>query len=393
MVHSIDFPQPLQKPTQKPARSQFSSGPCVKPNGWSLAQLESALVGRSHRSTDGLKRLKEVVGLTREILEIPAEYQIALVPGSATGAIETLLWNLTGAAPLVAFCQDVFSARWATIIEQELKLPDACVRYAAPGELPNLKNLSPDQDLLLNWNGSTSGVKFPDADWIDSSRSGLVIVDVTSAAYTTSLPWAKFDAVGFSWQKGLGSEAAHGMVVLSPKAIERLNTYKPAWPIPYSFKLRHQGQFHATLFQEQTLNTPSLLATEDYRQNLKWAQAIGGLRKLIQRSQQNFATLEEWMHDKPWFQFLAKVPSTRSTSTICLTVYDQASQLVTWPFIERMADHLARENVALDIVNHPGGGVPSLRIWGGPTVETADLKALLPWLEWAYRMTLTEIST
>ena len=381
-----DFPKPILKPV----RPQFSSGPCVKPSGWSVAKLATALLGRSHRSADGLKRLNDVVRLTREILEIPAGYQIALVPGSATGAIEAALWNLTGACPLVALCQDVFSERWATAIEQELKLPSASFRRAAPGELPKLTDLSPHHDLVLNWNGSTSGVKFSNADWIDTNRTGLVIVDVTSAAYTTSLPWDKFDAVGFSWQKGLGSEAAHGMLVLSPKAIERLNTYKPAWPIPYCFKLRQQDQFHEALFQEKTLNTPSLLVVEDYLHNLKWAQAIGGLGNLIQRSKQNFAVLEEWMHDKPWIQFLAKESATRSTSTICLTVYDQAAQLVTWSFIERMAEYLATENVALDIINHPGGGVPSLRLWGGPTVEIEDLKALLPWLEWAYATTLAE---
>ena len=286
-------------PTLKPSHGNFSSGPCAKFPGWSLNALKNAALGRSHRSSEGLQKLGEVMELTREALEIPDDYHIALIPGSATGAVETSLWNLLGPRPVTVFSHDVFSHRWEKDITKHLKLPQVDLRAVPHGKLPDCTDLPSGNDVLLNWNGSTSGVRFPNGNFLGDSREGLVIADITSAAFTTEIPWKKLDAIAFSWQKGLGSEAAHGMLVLSPKAVERLNTYEPPWPLPYLFKLRARGTFYEPITKEKTLNTPSLLCIEDFLQALKWAQKQGGLRALTQRSQKNFNIVEEWVTKTP----------------------------------------------------------------------------------------------
>ena len=380
---------PLKEPQAKPSHPYFSSGPCAKIPGWSLELLKDAAVGRSHRSVHGLNKLSEVVQLTRAVLEIPADYKIALLPGSATGAVESTLWNLLGPAPTTVFSHDVFSKRWKIDLTKHLKLDDIDIRESSHGILPDTQNIPASNDVLLNWNGSTSGVRFPTGNFLKDNRAGLVIADITSAAFTTSIPWKTFDATVFSWQKGLGSESAHGMLILSPKAIERLNTYQPPWPLPYLFKLRGDSKLYEPLFEEKTLNTPSLLCVEDYLQALKWAQKIGGLSKLIERSQNNFQTVERWVERTPWIEFMAIAPQTRSTSTIVLKLTDPKilalSEEDHRAFLAKMTGLLAERCIAYDITNH-GGAPPSLRLWGGPTLDSKDLENLLPWLDWAYEV-------
>lgn len=380
---------PLKEPQAKPSHPYFSSGPCAKIPGWSLGLLKEAAIGRSHRSAKGLEKLSEVVQLTRTVLEIPENYKIALLPGSATGAIESALWNLLGPVPITVFSHDVFSKRWKIDLTKHLKFEDIDVRQSPHGDLPRTGGIPSQNDILLNWNGSTSGARFPTGGFLEKDRTGLVIADITSAAFTTSIPWEKFDATVFSWQKGLGSESAHGMLVLSPKAIERLNTYQPPWPLPYLFKLRVDDKFYEPLFEGKTLNTPSLLCVEDYLQALKWAQKIGGLPTLLERSQSNFKIVEQWVEQTPWIDFMATDPTTRSSSTIVLKLVDPRLITLTEEdhrdFLAKMTGLLAEHNIAYDINNH-GGAPPSLRLWGGPTIETKDMENLLPWLDWAYEM-------
>jgi phosphoserine aminotransferase len=379
------------KPHQKPHRATFASGPCSKFPGWSIELLKDAAVSRSHRSKLGQAKINNVLNLTKEILEIPGDYQLALVPGSASGAMEMAIWNLVGALPLQTIIYDEFSNRWAQDVLDQLKLENTTVHKSEQGKLPDLSHVNCDQDVLINWNGSTSGVKIPDGEWISETRHGLVFCDVTSAAFTTELPWRKFDAVAFSWQKGLGGEAGHGMLALSPRAIDRINTYNAPWPIPYVFRAKHQEHFNAGLFEGITLNTPSLLCIEDFFLALKWAQRIGGLPALVTRSHNNFAVIDEWVKQTDWVDFLGEDPKTRSTSTICLKVIDPEVIHLTineqWSFLRNMANLLAAENVAFDILNHINSP-PSLRIWGGPTNEEDDFRALLPWLEWSFMQTL-----
>ncbi len=386
------------EPQEVPSHPHFSSGPCAKIPGWSLESLKNASLGRSHRSDDSLKKLFQLVQLTREILEIPRDYHIGIIPGSATGAIESAIWNLVGAQPLTLFSHDVFSHRWERDITEHLKLKNVDVRHAPPGELPNCKSIPLENDVLLNWNGSTSGARFKNTDFLGENRQkkhqGLVLADITSAVFTTPIPWEKFDAIAFSWQKGLGGEAAHGMLVLSPKAVERLNTYQPPWPLPYLFKLRKRGQFYEPIFHEKTLNTPSLLCVEDFLQSLKWAQKIGGLSALITRSQENFEAVAHWVSKTSWVDFLTSNPAIRSTSTLVLKIVDSKIALLDETahrdFIHQMTQLLADRDIVYDITNH-GGAPPSLRLWGGPTIDTQDMKKLLPWLDWAYEETLNQL--
>lgn len=382
---------PLKEPQAKPSHPYFSSGPCAKIPGWSLDLLKDAAIGRSHRSAHGLNKLSEVVQLTRTVLEIPKDYRIALLPGSATGAIESAIWNLLGPAPITVFSHDVFSKRWKIDLTEQLKSEAIDIRQALHGDLPNIHNIPSQNDILLNWNGSTSGVRFPRGDFLEKNRSGIVIADITSAAFTTSIPWRQFDATAFAWQKGLGSESAHGMLVLSPKAVKRLDTYQPPWSLPYLFKLRVEDKFYEPLFEEKTLNTPSLLCVEDYLQALKWAQRIGGLPTLIERSLNNFRIIEKWVGCTPWIDFMATHPQTRSTSTIVLKLVDPKilalSEADHRDFLTKMTGVLAERSIAYDINNH-GGAPPSLRLWGGPTIESEDLENLLPWLNWAYEKTV-----
>lgn len=381
------------KPTLKPQQTTFGSGPCAKFPGWSLAKLKDTAVSRSHRSQLGQQKITEALSLTREILRIPADYHLAIVPGSTTGAMEMAIWNLVGVKRLEIAIQDVFSNRWAQDILTQLKLSDVVCHLAPHGQLSDPSQINCDHDVLLNWNGSTSGVKFPHANWISRDRKGLIICDITSAVFTMELPWEKFDVAAFSWQKGVGGEAGLGMLVISTQAVARINSYVPTWPLPYLFKLRANGHFDADLFAGKTLNTPSLLCIEDYLIALHWARGLGGLPALIKRSHNNFALIEQWVDKTTWIDFMAEDVQTRSNSSICLKMTDARLNALTqekqWQFLLHLVTLLEHEEVAFDILNHTSAP-PSLRIWGGPTIEEADIKALLPWLEWGYAQTLQE---
>ncbi len=375
------------KPELRPANPRFSSGPCAKRPGWSLASLGGAVLGRSHRAREPKARLAEVIARSRAVLGIPADWRLGIVPGSDTGAVEMALWSLLGARPVDLLAFESFSEAWATDVVKQLKLPGARVLAAPYGRLPDLGAVDPAHDLVLAWNGTTSGVRMPHADFIADDRQGLVICDATSAAFAMALPWPKLDVVTWSWQKVLGGEAAHGMLALSPRAVERLLTYKPAWPLPKVFRLTSGGKLAEGVFKGETINTPSLLAVEDALDGLRWAESIGGLPALIARSQANLALIADWVAGRGWIDFLAEDVATRSCTSICLkltaawfTALDAEAQQET---VKRFAALLEKEGAALDIAGHrdaPAG----LRIWGGATVEADDIAALLPWLDWAY---------
>ncbi len=391
MMSKVQTKNPVPKPAVKPARPYFSSGPCAKYPGWSPKNYEKAFLGRSHRASVSLEEMHDVVTMTREILNIPHNYKVAIMPGSATGAIEAAMWNLLGARHLVVLSHDVFSQRWEMDVRNHLCLEDADFRNAPHGQLPDVENISGTSDILMNWNGSTSGVKFPNTQFISHSRPGLVICDVTSAAFTTAIPWKVLDAVAFSWQKGMGGEAGHGILVLSPKAIERINTYKPKWPIPYIFKLRNENGFYNPLFEEKTLNTPSMLCVHDAKQALLWAKSLESFHTkardvLIERSRSNFIAVSSFVAKSDQFALMCEDKKCTSTSTIVLKVTDpRVTALDTegqWEILKDMCALLAEEKAGFEVLNHTGAP-PSLRIWGGPTVNTEDIDALLPWLPWA----------
>ena len=361
----------------KPSRPYFGSGPCAKPQAWTPQIFDHALLGRSHRSKEGLERINMCVDLMREVLEIPDDYKIALISGSATGATESLFWNLLGPRPVDVYAFDVFSQKWACDITEHLKISASTI-YSS---LTDLKKPDFSHDLVLTWNGSTSGVCFPYDLWQGQTREGLIVCDATSAAFSVPLPWALLDATSFSWQKGLGGEASQGVVVLSPAAIERLNTYSPPWPIPSFLRLTRDQKANLDLFKGLTSNTPSLMIIEDAIFSLNWAKQLGGLPILSQRTQTNYQLIQEWVHSTPWIDFLALDASFRSPTTVCLKFQNSA---VDWPWITQFCQKLAAENVAYDIKNHAQASHPSLRLWAGPTIEAQDLKYLFPWLEWAY---------
>jgi phosphoserine aminotransferase len=375
------------RPDVRPANPHFSSGPCAKRPGWSLNVLESALLGRSHRAREPKARLAEVIDRSRAILGMPADWLLGIVPASDTGAVEMALWSLLGPRPVDVLAFESFSQGWATDVVKQLRLPGARVLEAPYGRLPDLSQVAPDHDVVLAWNGTTSGVRVPDGDWIAAERAGLVICDATSAAFAMALPWQKLDVVTWSWQKVLGGEAAHGMLALSPRAVERLLTHKPAWPLPKIFRLTSGGKLIEGIFAGETINTPSMLCVEDALDGLRWAERIGGLAALIGRAEANLRTIAEWAAAREWIDFLAEVPQTRSCTSICL-------KLVAPWFIaldndgraraaKQIAALLEREGVAYDIGSYRDAP-PGLRIWGGATVETGDIAALLPWLDWAY---------
>lgn len=368
------------RPRTKPSNPYFSSGPTRKRPGWSLENLNTASLGRSHRSSYGSDRIRYLVDLTREILEIPKDYYVGLMPGSCSGAMEAALWSLLGPLPVDFVAFDVFGHLWAYDGLTQLKLPQARVLEAVPGTLPDLSVVDPSHDLVVTWNGTASGVYIPNGDWIASDRKGLVICDATSALFAMPFPWEKMDAVAFSWQKALGGEAAHGMLVLSPRAVERLNTYTPPWPMPRYFRLAHEGEFSHEIFEGMTLNTPSLLCIEDCIDALTWCNEIGGLPALITRSQANLKALESWASENSWIDFVAQDPCIRSSTSICL-FFPEAPQ--DWAIPQKISTLLEKEQIAFDILGHIRS-VPSLRIWGGPMVESSDIQALLPWITWAY---------
>jgi phosphoserine aminotransferase len=378
----------------RPARAEFSSGPCAKRPGWSPEGLRSAVLGRSHRSKLGKARLQAAIDQTRSVLQVPADYLIGIVPASDTGAVEMALWSMLGPRPVQLLAFESFGKDWVTDVVKELKI-EAEVLSAPYGALPDLTKVRPDADLVFTWNGTTSGVRVPNGDFIAADRQGVTICDATSACFAQALDWAKLDVVTFSWQKALGGEAAHGMLILSPRAVERIESYTPPWPLPKIFRLKKGAKLNVEIFEAATINTPSMLCVEDYLDTLKWAASIGGLAELKRRADANLQVLADWAAKTPWIDFLAEDPATRSNTSVCLKVVapeitalaDEAQA----DFAKRLAALLEREGVALDIGGYRDAP-PGLRIWCGATVDTDDLRALTPWLDWAFATLEAELS-
>jgi phosphoserine aminotransferase len=377
----------LAMPAVRPSVPHFSSGPCAKRPGWSPQALKDGLLGRSHRSKPGRAKLKRALDLTREILQIPADYRIAVVPASDTGAIEMALWSLLGPRPVTMLAWESFGEGWVTDVVKELKLRDVTVLKAAYGELPDLSGADPATDIVFTWNGTTSGVRVANADWIAADRGGLTICDATSAAFAQPLDWGKLDVITFSWQKAVGGEAGHGMLILSPRAVARLETYTPPWPLPKIFRMTKSGKLNEGIFQGETINTPSMLCLEDYLDALDWAKSIGGLPALRARADANTKIIADWVKRARWIDFLAADPAVRSNTSVCLKVVDPAVNRLPADaqaaFVKGIAAALDKEGVAYDIDAYrdaPAG----LRIWCGSTVERADVEALTLWLDWAY---------
>ncbi len=365
------------KPTIKPKCPNFSSGPCAKPPGFSLEMLVEAPLGRSHRSSIGKSRLSESIRKTKELLGIPSEYLVGIVPASDTGALEMALWNLLGERPVDVIYFESFGKTWAGDITNQLKLSEVKLISADYGSLPDLDQADFSHDVVFTWNGTTSGVKVPSGDFIPDSREGLTICDATSAVFAMDIPWRKLDAATFSWQKVLGGEAAHGMLVLSPRAVERIEGYTPPWPLPKIFQLKKGGKLIAGIFEGSTINTPSLLCNEDYLQALAWAESLGGLPALIRRSEANLGVLEEFVNKHDWIDFLAPLPEIRSNTSVCLTVDLPADRL------KALIKLLVDEEAAYDVGSYREAP-PGLRFWCGATVERTDLEIAMQWLEWAY---------
>lgn len=377
----------ITPPTTKPSLPHFSSGPCAKRPGWSVSNLENACVGRSHRSADGRAKLAEVIERSKKILGVPADYRLGIVPASDTGAVEMALWSLLGERPLDILAWESFGQEWVKDVVDELKLPDTRLLKAPYGSLPDLDQVDFSHDVVFLWNGTTSGVRVPHGDWIDDNRQGLTICDATSAVFAMDIPWEKLDVVTYSWQKVLGGEAQHGVIVLSPRAVARLESYKPAWPLPKLFRLTQKGKLIEGIFKGDTINTPSMLCVEDALDGLAWAESIGGLSGLINRSEANLAAIAKWVEQSSWADFLAEKPETRSCTSICLKIVDSwftsLSPEEQAKCANKMAKILEKQEVAYDIGFYRAAP-PGLRIWGGATVETANIEALLPWLDWAY---------
>ena len=380
----------IAKPGVRPLVPHFSSGPCAKRPGWNLQALTDALISRSHRSKSGRAKLRRAIELTREILEVPAGHRVGIVPASDTGAVEMALWSMLGARPVTVLAWESFGEGWVTDVVKQLKLKDVTLIKADYGELPDLGQVDSATDVVFTWNGTTSGVRVPDAHWIAADRRGLAICDATSAAFAQPLDWAKLDVVTFSWQKVLGGEAAHGMLILSPRAVERLETYQPPWPLPKIFRMTKGGKLNEAIFAGETINTPSMLCVEDYLDALQWAKSIGGLPALIARADANARAIADWTGRTAWVDFLAKNPRTRSNTSVCLKVVDPAVAALSHDeqtaFVKSMAAVLEKEGVAYDIASHRDAP-PGLRIWCGSTVEASDLEALTPWLDWAFAQT------
>lgn len=377
----------LPRPARRPNNPHFSSGPCSKYPGWSLSALEDAFLGRSHRAKGGKAKLADVIAESKRILGIPEEYLLGIVPASDTGAVEMALWSLLGPKGVDVLVWESFGKGWAGDIRDQLKIDDLRVFTADYGEMVDLAGVGAGRDIVFTWNGTTSGARVPDGNWISAEREGLTICDATSAVFAMELPWDKLDAVTWSWQKVLGGEAAHGMLALSPRAVARLENYSPPWPLPKIFRLTKAGKVNEQIFQGATINTPSMLCVEDVLASLRWAKEIGGLSALIERSQNNLAAMEKWVAEQGWVDFLVSDPRYRSSTSICLCVTDpwfreqkHAQQKTT---LKAMTGLLEAEGVAYDIASYRDAP-PGLRLWGGATVETSDVECLLPWLSWAY---------
>jgi len=370
----------MMRPASRPERPYFSSGPCAKRPGWTPEILTDAVLGRSHRSAAGKAKLGEVIQLSRDVLGIPADYRLGIVPASDTGAVEMALWSLLGPRPVDVLAWESFSAEWAGDVAKELRLEPRVLKVGY-GQLPDLGAVDWSRDVVFAWNGTTSGVSVPDGDWITADRQGLAICDATSAVFAMELPWAKLDVVTWSWQKVLGGEAAHGMIALSPRAVERLTSHRPAWPVPKIFRMAKDGKLIDGIFKGDTINTPSLLCVEDQIDALQWARGIGGLPALIARSRGNLAVLERWVAASDWARFLADDPKARSNTSVCLKIVDRDVDQAK--VASGIAGLLEKEGVAFDIGSYRDAP-PGLRIWCGATVERADLEALTPWLDWAF---------
>jgi phosphoserine aminotransferase len=375
------------KPHVRPANPCFSSGPCAKRPGWTVEALKAALVGRSHRAKVGKDRLQEVVTRSRAILGIPENWRVGIVPASDTGAIEMALWSLLGARPVDVLVWESFGEGWATDVATQLKLADARIMSAPYGALPDLAAVDWTHDVVFTWNGTTSGARVPDGEWIAADRKGLAICDATSAVFAMDVAWQKLDVVTWSWQKVLGGEAAHGMLALSPRAVERLESYVPPWPLPKIFRLASKGKLSAGIFAAETINTPSMLCVEDALDGLRWAEKLGGLPALKARSAGNLAAIARWVGKMPWIDFLVADPACRSSTSVCLKIVDDWFQRLSPDAqrdqVKRLEAMLDAEGAAYDIAGHRDA-LPGLRIWCGATVETSDVEALLPWLDWAY---------
>jgi phosphoserine aminotransferase len=378
------------KPASRPHVPHFSSGPCAKRPGWNLQNLKDATLGRSHRAKVGKAKLKLAIDLTREVLEVPPGYRIGIVPASDTGAVEMALWSLLGVRPVTTIAWESFGEGWVSDIVKELKLKDVTRLHAAYGEIPDLSKVDPASDVIFTWNGTTSGVRVPNADWIAADRQGLAICDATSAAFAQNLDWAKLDVVTFSWQKALGGEAAHGMLVLSPRAVARLESYTPPWPLPKIFRMTKGGKLNEGIFEGETINTPSMLCVEDYLDALMWAKSIGGLKALIARADANTKVLADWKTKTPWIDFLAKEPAIRSNTSVCLKVVDPAITALTADaqadFAKKLVALIEKEGAGYDFAHYrdaPAG----LRIWCGATVEANDVALLTQWIDWAFAET------
>lgn len=376
----------LPRPAAKPACPNFSSGPCAKPPGWAPERLATGSLGRSHRSKLGKSRITYSMDLTREILRVPDTHRIGIVPGSDTGAVEMALWSMLGARAVTMVAWESFGEGWVTDVVKQLKL-DAKVVKAPYGALPDLSQIDQDSDVVFTWNGTTSGVRVPNGDWIRDDRQGLMIADATSACFAQDLPWDKLDVVTYSWQKALGGEGAHGVLILGPRAVERLESYIPAWPLPKIFRMTKGGKLIEGIFKGETINTPSMLAIEDYIFALEWAKSIGGLSALIGRADSNAAALDAWVRKTPWIDHLAADPASRSNTSVCLKFADDAvtglDDEAKLALVKKIAGALENEGAAYDVAGYRDAP-PGLRIWCGATVEKNDIEALGPWLDWAW---------
>jgi phosphoserine aminotransferase len=376
------------KPTVKPNNPCFSSGPCAKRPGWSFDALKGAVLGRSHRAKSGKAKLAEVIERSKALLEMPKDYLLGIVPASDTGAIEMALWSLLGQRGVDIFSWESFGAAWAADCQKQLKLKDIRQFKADYGKLPDLSQADWTRDVVFAWNGTTSGVRVPNSDWIAADRTGLAICDATSATFAMEMPWTKLDVVTWSWQKAMGGEAAHGMIALSPRAVQRLESYTPAWPMPKIFQMTKSGKLIEGIFQGETINTPSMLCVEDALDGLKWGEQIGGLKSLVARSEANLKAIEQWAAETGWIGFLAERPEIRSCTSVCLKIIDPWYAALSADDQEKGAKKIASlldsECVAYDIAAYRDAP-PGLRIWAGATVETSDLAALFPWLDWAWK--------
>ena len=378
------------KPALRPNVPHFSSGPCAKRPGWTPQNLKDAALGRSHRAKIGKAKLKLAIELTREVLEVPADYKIGIVPASDTGAVEMALWSLLGVRPVTTIAWESFGEGWVSDIVKELKLKDVTRLHAGYGDIPDLGKADPASDIVFTWNGTTSGVRVPDADWIRADREGLTICDATSAAFAQKLDWAKLDVVTFSWQKALGGEADHGMLVLSPRAVARLESYTPAWPLPKIFRMTKSGKLNQGIFEGETINTPSMLCVEDYLDALHWGKSVGGLSGLMARADANAKVLADWKAKTPWIDFLAKDPAIRSNTSVCMKVVDPAIAALgadaQAEFAKKLVALVEKEGAGYDFAHYrdaPAG----LRIWCGATVEPTDVALLTQWIDWAFAET------